>query len=318
MSCGSIVVVLALVACSSAAQPVDEPTGDASEPRDPVPDSSSAACSGKATQPIDATWTVDGRDVEVRVPASYDPTARTPIVVNLHGLSSDGSDQARITRMIESSDAHGFIAVHPNGTGSPRGWNGGDCCNPAASSNVDDTTFISKLLDEVESKLCADADRIFVIGMSNGAFLANRLGCELSDRIAAIGAVSGVLGIDSCSPSRPMPVFQVHGTSDFIIPFGGGGVNGNISVEDSIDGWAARNHCTGAPVTTYDEGDATCVRRGGCDGNADVVLCTIDGGGHQWPSGESTGIFNGTLSDDLDTTEVAWDFFAAHPRKLNR
>ncbi|MBA2544154.1 MAG: hypothetical protein H0V17_31205, partial [Deltaproteobacteria bacterium] len=254
MSCRSIVIALPLIACSATAAPIDEPTADANEQA--TPDSSSAACSGKSAQPVNATWRVDGRDVEVHVPASYDPTLRAPIVLNIHGLSSSGADQAELTHMIESSNAHGFIAVHPNGTGSPRGWNGGDCCNPAAASNVDDAAFIAKVIDEVEATLCADADRIYAIGMSNGAFLANRLACELADRIAAIGAVSGVLGIDACTPSRPVPVFHVHGTSDFVVPFGGGGVNGNISVEDSIAGWATRNHCTAAPVTTHDEGDA--------------------------------------------------------------
>jgi polyhydroxybutyrate depolymerase len=44
------------------------------------------------------------------------------------------------------------------------------------------------------------------------------------------------------------------------------------------------------------------------------TLCTIDGGGHQWPGGESIGVFSGTLSTDLDATAAMWAFFAAHPR----
>ena len=103
------------------------------------------------------------------------------------------------------------------------------------------------------------------------------------------------------------------GLNYFVIPYGGGGINGNISVADDITGWASRDHCTGAPVTTYDNGDASCITRSGCDGGADVVLCTIDGGGHQWPGGESVGILNGKKSDDLHATEAAWEFFAAHP-----
>jgi polyhydroxybutyrate depolymerase len=306
-----------MTACSSGSvdQPIDN-LADARTSDGASTDSSSAACMGKAAQPADATWKVGGRDVFVHVPAGYDPATPNPIVLGIHGLSSNGPDQARISHMIAASDARGFIAVHPDGTGSPKGWNGGDCCNPAASSNVDDTAFIASVLDEVDSRLCVDRDRVFAIGMSNGAFLAHRLGCELSDRIAAIGTVSGVLGIETCNPMRPVPVFHVHGTSDFVIPYGGGGVNGNISVADSITGWATRNHCSGSPVTTFDDGDATCTTRGGCDGNADVVLCTIDGGGHQWPGGENIGLLNGKKSDDLDATDAAWQFFAAHPRAV--
>lgn len=273
-----------------------------------------ATCSDRPAQPLDAEWTVAGRKVQVHVPAGYAPTHATPIVINLHGLASDGRDQAQVAKMLASSDAHGFIAVHPNGTGAPRGWNGGDCCNPASASDVDDTAFVGALIDELEAKLCADPDRVFAIGLSNGGFLAHRLACELSDRIAAVGAVAGVLGIDSCTPSRPVPVFHVHGTSDLVIPFGGGGVNHSRSVAATIDGWIARNQCTASPTTFHDRGDATCVRHGGCASGAEVVLCTIQGGGHQWPGGESIGIFNGSLSEDLDATEAAWSFFQAHPR----
>jgi polyhydroxybutyrate depolymerase len=306
------VVVLFVGACAAPYE------GDSPDPV--APDASAAgsddnparACTGLTTQPLDATWTVAGREVRVHVPATYDPTRATPVVLNLHGLASDGADQARISHLIATSDAHGFIAVHPNGTGSTRGWNGGDCCNPAASSGVDDTAWFGTLLDQLESKLCIDPPRVYALGFSNGAFMAHRLGCELADRIAAIGAVSGVIGIDTCHPARPVPVFDVHGTSDLVIPYGGGGVNNNESVATTIDRWASYNGCSTGATSVYEHGDATCVRRNGC--TADVELCTIDGGGHQWPGGESVGVFNGTKSDDLMATDAAWAFFAAHPR----
>ncbi len=306
------------IGCASHGATSDPLSIDAAPESDAVgptmPDAAPLTCRGKSAQPTDATWMVDGRRVGVHVPASYDPTLAVAVVIDLHGLASTGADQARVAHMIEASDAHGFVAVHPNGTGLPRGWNGGDCCNPASASGVDDTAFISSVIDELDTELCLDPDRVFAIGLSNGGFLAHRLGCELADRIAAIGAVAGVLGIDSCNPVRPMPVFHVHGTSDPIIPYGGGGANNNISVDDTIAGWVARDHCTGEPETTYDNGDATCVTHGGCDGGADVVLCTIAHGGHQWPGGENIGPLAGTLSNDLDATEAAWAFFAAHPR----
>jgi polyhydroxybutyrate depolymerase len=150
--------------------------------------------------------------------------------------------------------------------------------------------------------------------MSNGAFLSHRLGCELSARFASIGAVAGVVGIDNCNPTRPLPVFHVHGTSDLVIPFAGGGPNNSEPVATTIDRWKQRNGCTAAPVTVHDQGDAKCVVYGGCTNGADVELCTIDGGGHQWPGGESLGILNGTKSDNLDATGAAWSFFVAHPR----
>jgi polyhydroxybutyrate depolymerase len=308
------VLSILLVACSSSSmsppgeQPSPDggtaPTGDAPPPM--------VACEGKAAQPRDATWMVDGRRVRVHVPASYDSTVPAPIVLDLHGWGSDGADQAHVSKMIPVSDARGFIAVHPDGTGGTRGWNGGVCCG----STVDDVAFFRAVLDELESQLCIDRSRVSAIGLSNGGFMAHRLGCELSDRITSIGAVAGVVGIAGCNPAHPMPVFHVHGTSDLVIPYSGGGVNGNESVATTIERWTEHNGCTGAPETVHAQGDATCVRHGGCTAGADVTLCTIDGGGHQWPGGESIGVFAGKKSDNLIATEAAWAFFAAHPRAV--
>jgi len=311
-------LVACLVACSTTPSTPMEGGPDAGSPGPDgavVPDgtTTTAACSGLASLPRDATWTVGGRSVKVHVPASYDPSVRTPIVLNLHGYASDGADQARVSRMIALSDAQGFIAVHPEGHHSPRGWNAGVCCGSAASSGTDDTAWIATVLDDLESKVCLDTDRVFATGLSNGGFMAHRLACELSERIAAIAPVAGVVG-QSCNPTRPVAVFQVHGTSDNVIPFGGGGFNGNESVMTTINRWATDNGCAAGAATTFDHGDATCVTRSGCMAGADVTLCTIDGGGHQWPGGESIGVFNGTKSDDLDATAAMWTFFAAHPR----
>lgn len=272
-----------------------------------------AACVGKTTQPVDATWSVGGRNVRVHVPAGYDPARRTPIVVNLHGYSYDGASQAVLSHMIATSNAAGFIALHPDGHHTPRGWNAGVCCGAAATSGTDDVAWIERVLDEAEQRLCVDPARIYATGLSNGAFLAHRLGCE-SDRFAAIAPVAGVVGTPACNPPHPVAVFHTHGTSDPIIPFGGGGINGNEAVSTTIDRWVARNHCTGAPTTTFQHGDATCVTHGSCAGGADVTLCTIAGGGHQWPGGDSIGALSGTKSDDLIATEAMWTFFAAHPK----
>lgn len=272
------------------------------------------ACTGKSPQPRDASWTVAGRTVRVHVPASYDPDVGAPVVINLHGYSYDGQDQAAVSKILAVSDSAGFIAVHPDGHDSPRGWNAGVCCGSAATSGTNDTAWIASVIDELETKLCVDPARVFAMGLSNGGFMAHRLACELSDRIAAIGAVAGVVGISSCTPSRPVPVFQVHGTSDFVVPYNGGGFNDNEPVATTIDRWKTTNGCTGAPTTTYQQGDASCSTYATCTDNANVTLCTIEGGGHQWPGGESIGSINGKKSDNLDATSAMWMFFAAHPR----
>jgi len=297
-------MLVLLGACSTGSAPTESP--DAS-PDTALPSPSPSACDGRTAQPSDATWTIDGRKVAVHVPASYDPTHPAPLVVDLHGLDSSGADQAKLAHMAAASEADGFIAIHPNGLGAS--WNGGECCDPSAKDGVKDTAFIGHVLDEAEARLCIDSDRVYAAGFSNGGFMAHRLGCELADRFAAIGSVSGVLGIDGCQPSRPVPVIQIHGTSDPIVPYGGGGLFNYTSVASTISTWRTINGCSAAAQPTYQHGDATCVSSCGV-----VTLCTIDGGGHQWPGGDSTGILNGKVSSDLDATATLWAFFASHPR----
>ena len=269
----------------------------------------SATCDGKPAQPLDATWTMTvgplQRTARVHVPASYDPTKRTPVVINIHGRTSNASQQATISRVIAKSNAEGFVVIHPEGWGSPTSWNtGGGCCDPAAANNIDDGGFMKKLLDEAEAKLCVDTSRVYVMGLSNGGYLAHRMACELTDRVAAIGPVAGLLSLQTCAPTKPMPVFLVHGTADTLVSYDW--------VDETVNYWRIKNGCT-TMQTTFTQGDVTCVTHGGCTGGADVVLCTVQDGGHQWPGGETIP-FLGKKTDNLIATDAIWDFFVAHPR----
>jgi polyhydroxybutyrate depolymerase len=98
---------------------------------------------------------------------------------------------------------------------------------------------------------------------------------------------------------------MVNGTADSLSQY--------QYVADTDAFWRSQNHCT-TMQQTYQNGDATCVTYGGCMDGADVVQCTIEGGGHQWPGGGTTFPFLGTKSDNLDTTSALWDFFSTHPR----
>lgn len=307
--------LLVLVACNSsssmpavddAASSSGDAPGDSTMIDAPV---QTATCETKTAQPLDATWSVTvgtvTRTARVHVPASYDPSKRTPLVINLHGRTSNGTQQAWLSHAIQKSDAAGYIVMHPESSTSPTSWNaGGGCCDPAAAQNVDDSGFIRKLLDDAEAKLCIDTSRVYVTGLSNGGYLAHRVACEMTDRIAAIGPVAGLLQLQTCAPTKPMPVMLVHGTSDTLVPYDW--------VPPTVNYWKAKNQCT-TQATTYQNGAATCVTHGGCTGGADVVLCTITGGGHQWPGGEEVP-FLGTKSDDIIATDAMWNFFVAHPR----
>jgi polyhydroxybutyrate depolymerase len=209
-----------------------------------------------------------------------------------------------------TADARGFVVAYPDGLNES--WNAGMCCGGAAENGVDDVGFVRAVIKDIAERGCIDLKRVYATGMSNGGFFSNRLACEASDVIAAIGPVAGVLAIDSsaCTPNRPVPVVHFHGTADPLVGYDGGcDVCGfdTESVADTVAGWVARNGCTGEPEVVLRNGSATCETTGGCDGDASVTLCTITGGGHCWPGnlfcpfGEST--------EDISANEVMLDLF---------
>jgi polyhydroxybutyrate depolymerase len=168
------------------------------------------------------------------------------------------------------------------------------------------------MIDALSAELCVDPARIYATGFSNGGFLSHRLACERADRIAAIAPVAGVMGMPSCTPSRPVPVLHFHGTLDTLVPFEGSAQNGFPSVRDSFAGWGERDDCTGEPAVTFAQGDTTCETYADCEGGAEVTLCTVTGGGHTWPGGLPIPGLGHTTSE-IAATEAMWAFFAAHP-----
>lgn len=190
----------------------------------------------------------------------------------------------------------------------------------------DDIAFFNQMLDQIGSKFSADSSRIYAVGLSEGGFMSLRVGCALSDRIAAVAAVGADMPKTMiCVPTRPVPLLMMNGTSDPVVPYGGGTEHNlnlrTLSAEDSAKAWAKIDHCAEKPersklpkgkggmetkVDTY----------GGCQQNAQVVLYSVKGGGNTWPGGEQYEAENaiGKTSSDLDANQVIWSFLVT--RKL--
>jgi polyhydroxybutyrate depolymerase len=313
-----VLSIVALGCGTSPAAPNDAggPLLEASSPDSAAPTDGGTVttCTGKLPQPLDNTWTIvskgTNRTAKVHVPAIYDRTKPTPVVLNFHGYTSDAAQQEILTQMTPKSDKEGFIVVYPQGLN--QSWNAGACCGQSAMTGVDDVQFVSDLIDALEAQLCVDAKRVFATGMSNGGFLSHRLACELSNRVAAVAPVAGVLGIANCKPARPVPVMHFHGTADALVPWNGSPSLGFPSVPDTFAGWAMRDGCTGMPVETYRKSDSHCATYANCAGGSTVTLCTVDNGGHTWPGGTPVPTL-GYTTPNISATDEMWTFFAQHP-----
>ncbi|MBU0636500.1 hypothetical protein KKE06_05735, partial [Candidatus Micrarchaeota archaeon] len=286
----------------------------------------------------------------VHVPPSYNGDSLTPVVLVLHGGGGNGEGMKKFTLMDTTADQEGFIVVYPEGTGKNflgktlGSWNGERCCPSAMEENVDDVGFISKLIDRLQTDFNIDYNRVFVTGHSNGAIMAYRLACELSDKIAAIAPIGAQGVFESCPLERPVPTIHFHGTEDPCTGYAESGLCGGCfakyfckvfgilcfkepfkwecgSVPNFFDDWRKLNGVSDASRITFENNNATCITYGPNTEGTEVSLCAIEGMGHQWPGGsygspcqeglESQKCMDwidsmGAISHDISANKVMW------------
>ncbi|OBG95112.1 polyhydroxybutyrate depolymerase [Mycobacterium sp. E3251] len=245
-----------------------------------------------------------------------------PLVVMLHGGFGTGQQAERAYHWDAEADAGHFLVAYPDGIN--RAWNAGTCCGEPQRVGADDVGFITTMVGAIEQGIPIDRARVYVTGMSNGAMMALRLGCQ-SDMFAAIAPVAGTLLTD-CSQARRTSVLQIHGTADDRVPYDGGpgkafALNGTARVDgpsaQSVNAtWRAIDAC-GAPNSST-TGDVTTQIAGCADGRT-VELISVAGAGHQWPGGEPSPLAEKVAgipppSAALDATSTIWQFFAQNHR----
>ena len=166
------------------------------------------------------------REFLLYVPESYDPTRLTPLVISLHGFIQWPGHLMWTSHWNEVADEYGFIVVYPSGTGIPKRWNTHNWSG-ASMLISSEVQFISDLIDDLEDHYNIDPTRIYANGLSIGGGMAFLLACRLSERITAIGSVSGayLMPWDECQPARPVPAIIFHGTADPIVPYQGSELN---------------------------------------------------------------------------------------------
>ena len=290
-------VILATGAACSAATSLPGPIGTPSLAPTPV-------ATDKAT--------VSARPYDLHVPTSYDKTKPTALVILLHGYGGTGAAYDAYFGLRALSDQKTFFYAAPNGTldsSGKRFWNATNyCC--AFGADVDDVAYVNAIIDDVGARYALDRKRVFLVGHSNGGFMAHRFACDMAGRVAAIASLAGAQWSDQskCSPSEKVSVVQIHGEADGTIKYAGD--TRYPSAHETVADWAVKNGCTGALSTTgatldLDTGVAgaeTSVERySGCTGSA-VELWTIRAGAHTPALARPA------------FPEAVWAFLSAHPK----
>jgi polyhydroxybutyrate depolymerase len=188
-------------------------------------------------------------------------------------------------------EQRGMLLVVPEGRKDDGGrpfWNASAGCCGDARSLPDDVGYLRAVLADVSKHFAVDRARIFALGVSNGAFMAQRWACTPGGDLRGIVAVSGMApgpADPPCAPSVPVRVLHVHGDADSVIRYAGGaGIRGPYpSAADSARRWRELNHCEPHPSEerrwSLLHGATRKLSAHGPD--ADVVLWTFEGGDHQ-------------------------------------
>lgn len=273
------------------------------------------------------------RTYRMYIPSDYENAKFPSLLIALHGSGSNGDSMASCASFEGAVDTDDCIVVYPDAYES--NWNDGRAVAGIAAYdlNIDDVGFISDLIDSMIAAYGVDPNRVYIAGMSNGAMMTYRLACEIPSRIAACACVAGAIPVnvyDACQPNAAVPFVVFNGTDDPYVPWNGGVCGTSqvplgyvVSIQQSIQFWAARNGCGETPDVTamddVDSDDGTQVVRyvyTGTDPESDVTFYGIDGGGHTWPGGPATQVLydTGPVSYDIDATRIIWAFFMSHAR----
>lgn len=296
-------------------------------------------CAAAATEDLTLASLEHGgqqRTYYLHVPSTRHDGGRPAVLLVLHGGGrADGKDLARRTGFNAIAEREGFIAVYPNGIDAQ--WNDGRGVTfrrAADNQHIDDVGFLVAVIDKVLMDQHGDADRVYVTGLSNGGMMTLRMGCEASERLAAIAPVIANLPkrlAPTCAPQAPLPMLLMNGTDDPLVPWNGGFVTlfrktaGEvISTSETIALWRRFNRCGGPertrrlPDKDPDDHSTVFVHTYGCGSKPpSLMLYEIRGGGHNLPGGNTPNAprLVGYKNNDIIGAEEIWAFLKSFRRQ---
>ena len=277
---------------------------------------------------------VDGvkRKYYLHMPTGAKSPKPIPLIIAFHSGHGGGLRLSVQTGFNEIADKEGFAIVYPD---SIEQWNDGR----AKASSLRDIKLTKALIERLVKEKNVDRSRIYATGILNGGIFTLRLACDMADVFAGFAPLLGSLPedyIDSCKPSRRLPIILVSATGNKMVPwkggsvpFGGGFTSGGntVPIDKTIQFWQEHNDCSGAAFTEalpdLDKNDDTRVeiaRYKNCLKGSALTHIVIKNGGSTWPgSKEEPGRMRTTMigltSYDIDASAIIWEFFKEHTPK---
>lgn len=160
------------------------------------------------------TIQVEGQERAYRlfVPDSVKSQKNIPLVFAFHGLNDSKDFMPLYTKLNEAAQKYGFIIVYPNGI--DKHW-------PVIPMRAGaDLAFFDSLYQKITNDYPIDTNKVYLTGMSNGAYFINVVGQARSEKIAAIAPHSGSLGVltrRGLKATHKYAVIIIHGDADKIL-----------------------------------------------------------------------------------------------------
>ncbi|MBL0082497.1 MAG: T9SS type A sorting domain-containing protein [Saprospiraceae bacterium] len=170
------------------------------------------------------------REYFLHIPTNYNSSQKSAMVIFLHGSGQNGNQYYNISGWNGVADTANIVMAYPSaleycvtedGVTSVRSkfsafpQDGAEFCPGQVIKN--DVLFISKVIEEVSAKYSIDANRIYIVGFSNGGEMAARCALDLGDKISACVSTGGggALPRDTVLiPIRKMPMMNMFGNKD--------------------------------------------------------------------------------------------------------
>lgn len=228
------------------------------------------------------------RPVELKVPAGFAEGETYPLVLVLHGFGANGFVQAAYFGVSQLPGQGRAFVLAPDGTMNSQGqqfWNADPACCDFEGQRPDDVAYLGGLIDDVTAAWPIEG--VYVVGHSNGGFMAYRLACERADALSAIVSLAGLASSNpaGCTPSQPVPVLHMHGTMDEVVPY----TAGAYGADASVDQWAGKNGCAGTTRgsgasldldTSVAGSETVSAPIVGCPAGGEVELWKMEGSSH--------------------------------------
>ena len=327
----------------------------------------STSCSTSTSSPVsqtvgtgtfvDSSMTWDGvtRYYEVFVPTSLPANPAMLLMLHWTYPQSTFNPQALISLnwgWESFANEYSFILVKPASTwnASAKVWNWNayfeypaftasesGTCDLAVQDCPDDSGFLRQLIVNLRAQYNVNPNAVYVAGISSGAQMAERVGVEISDLVAAIAPVAGQMvgqmnppnGVPSLPGNAvaPISVQEWQGTDDEVLwPCGYGltkyaGVTFTLdTVDDTFNYWVAQNSCSTLQTTAtlcsgstsnYENdaptpgvsGDTGNVATGCSESNTAVQFVWEPGMGHVW---------------NTKNLPAIWNFLSSHPKQAGQ